>query len=110
MKVVAKNSGKDFSLSRFAFNFFNIGLIFLDNIHFQYNSMMYGLMIFAIAYIQEVTQFIHNPLFRNHILKVLSSMQSSWTSNTSICILLHALESSIWRKYSSVNQGVDSRS
>ena len=29
----------------------NIGLILLDNIHFQYNSMMYGIMLFSIHYI-----------------------------------------------------------
>jgi alpha-1,3-glucosyltransferase len=29
----------------------NIGLILLDNIHFQYNSMMYGIMLLSIHYI-----------------------------------------------------------
>jgi hypothetical protein len=77
MKVVAKNTNKPFSITRFAFNFFNISLIFLDNIHFQYNSMMYGLMIFAIAYIQEVNSLlINNFKYRNHILKVRYAMQS----------------------------------
>lgn len=31
----------------------NWGLILIDNMHFQYNSMMYGLMILSIAYIYE---------------------------------------------------------
>jgi hypothetical protein len=44
-----------FDIKRFAFNFVNIGLIILDNMHFQYNSMMYGIMILSIAYIQEVS-------------------------------------------------------
>ena len=29
----------------------NIGLILLDNMHFQYNSMMYGIMLLSIHYI-----------------------------------------------------------
>jgi alpha-1,3-glucosyltransferase len=31
----------------------NVGLLLLDNIHFQYNSMMYGIMILSIHYIHE---------------------------------------------------------
>ena len=42
------------NLLRFAFTYLNIGLIILDNMHFQYNSMMYGIMILSLALIQEV--------------------------------------------------------
>lgn len=54
---VIKND-KDYDKKSFIFNCFHVGLIFLDNIHFQYNSMMYGLMIFSIAYIQEVSPYL----------------------------------------------------
>lgn len=40
----------------------NIGLILLDNIHFQYNSMMYGIMILSINYIRE-EKYIKSALF-----------------------------------------------
>ena len=40
--------------SRFIFNYLNFALIILDNMHFQYNSMMYGIMILSLAYIREV--------------------------------------------------------
>ena len=42
---------------RFILNYVNFGLIILDNIHFQYNSMMYGIMILSIALIQEKKYF-----------------------------------------------------
>jgi alpha-1,3-glucosyltransferase len=31
----------------------NWGLVMIDNIHFQYNSMMYGIMLMSIVYIYE---------------------------------------------------------
>ena len=31
----------------------NLALVLLDNIHFQYNSMMYGLMILSYVYLKE---------------------------------------------------------
>ena len=39
----------------FVLNYINIGLFLVDNLHFQYNSMMYGLMLLSIAYIFEVS-------------------------------------------------------
>ena len=35
----------------------NWGLFLLDNIHFQYNSMMYGILIMAIVYAREQSWF-----------------------------------------------------
>jgi len=49
----ASGSGR-FDLVRCLFNYGSAALLILDNIHFQYNSMMYGLMILAIAFIREV--------------------------------------------------------
>lgn len=49
VKVVSKEG--NFDIMRFAFNYINFGLLILDNIHFQYNSMMYGIMILSLAYI-----------------------------------------------------------
>jgi len=31
----------------------NLGLVLLDNVHFQYNSMMYGMMILSYVYLNE---------------------------------------------------------
>jgi len=31
----------------------NLALVILDNIHFQYNSMMYGIMILSYVYLKE---------------------------------------------------------
>ena len=41
------------AITFFFINFVNIGLLFLDNIHFQYNSMMYGIMLLSISFIFE---------------------------------------------------------
>ena len=46
---------KRFDLLRFVFNYASVALLILDGIHFQYNSMMYGLMILAIVFIKEVS-------------------------------------------------------
>ena len=45
---------------RVAFNYATAAFIILDNIHFQYNSMMYGLLILSIAYIKEVSELIQS--------------------------------------------------
>jgi alpha-1,3-glucosyltransferase len=52
----AQIKGK-FDLLRFAFNYCSVALLLLDGIHFQYNSMMYGLMILSIAFIKEKSYF-----------------------------------------------------
>ena len=41
-------------MKRFLLNYLNFGLLILDNIHFQYNSFLYGLMIMSLVYIKEV--------------------------------------------------------
>ena len=64
----ASGSGR-FDLMRCLFNYGSAALLILDNIHFQYNSMMYGLMILSIAYIKEVSAY-EIILFRKHTLKV----------------------------------------
>jgi alpha-1,3-glucosyltransferase len=33
--------------------YINWGLVILDNVHFQYNSMMYGIMVLSIVYMFE---------------------------------------------------------
>jgi alpha-1,3-glucosyltransferase len=38
---------------RLAFNYASAAFLILDNIHFQYNSMMYGLLMLSIAYLKE---------------------------------------------------------
>ena len=48
-------SGSDKKKIWFYLNYFNVGLILLDNIHFQYNSMMYGIMLLSICFIFEVS-------------------------------------------------------
>jgi alpha-1,3-glucosyltransferase len=52
----AQTRGK-FDLLRFLFNYGSVALLILDGIHFQYNSMMYGLMILSIAFIKEKSYF-----------------------------------------------------
>ncbi len=41
----------------FVLNYVNVGLFLIDNVHFQYNSMMYGLLVLSIAYIFEVSLY-----------------------------------------------------
>ena len=41
----------------FVLNYVNVGLFLIDNVHFQYNSMMYGLLVLSIAYILEVSLY-----------------------------------------------------
>ena len=57
-KAEAAISNGKFDIMRCLCNYGSAALIILDNVHFQYNSMMYGLMILAIAYIKEVFSFI----------------------------------------------------
>ena len=52
--AMGSGSGR-FDLMRCLFNYASAALLILDNIHFQYNSMMYGLMILSIAFIKEVS-------------------------------------------------------
>lgn len=54
-KAEAASAGGRFDLMRCLFNYASAALLILDNIHFQYNSMMYGLMILSIAFIKEVS-------------------------------------------------------
>ena len=51
-------TGGKFDATRCLFNYGSAALLILDNIHFQYNSMMYGLVILAIAYVREVRWII----------------------------------------------------
>jgi hypothetical protein len=53
-EAASGGSGR-FDLMRCLFNYASAALLILDNIHFQYNSMMYGLMILSIAFIKEVS-------------------------------------------------------
>jgi alpha-1,3-glucosyltransferase len=53
------NTAKTFKVL-FALNYINVGLFMIDNIHFQYNSMMYGLLLVSIAYIFEVSMIWNN--------------------------------------------------
>lgn len=53
-KVIRDTEGGAFDTTRCLFNYACAGMLIIDNIHFQYNSMMYGLMILSIAYILEV--------------------------------------------------------
>ena len=52
--VKSTSSQGSFDVKKFAFIYLNFGLLILDNIHFQYNSMMYGVMVLCLAYIHEV--------------------------------------------------------
>lgn len=49
--------GKPLDILRLGFNYASAAFIILDNIHFQYNSMMYGLLILSLAYIKEDSYF-----------------------------------------------------
>lgn len=60
VKSLQKMSGSTFETAStlkavFFLNYINIGLFLIDNVHFQYNSMMYGIMLLSIAYIFEVS-------------------------------------------------------
>lgn len=44
----------------FVMNYINVGMFMIDNIHFQYNSMMYGLLLVSIAYIFEVSALVND--------------------------------------------------
>ena len=39
----------------FFINYFSLGMFMIDNIHFQYNSMLYALMILSICFMMEVS-------------------------------------------------------
>ena len=51
------------SLRMFFALYVNFGLILIDNMHFQYNSMMYGIMVLSIHYINEGKYFKSAALY-----------------------------------------------
>ena len=50
-------------------NYINVGMFIIDNIHFQYNSMMYGLLLVSIAYIFEVSAFDYDNSLKDKLMK-----------------------------------------
>jgi alpha-1,3-glucosyltransferase len=58
LQADARVKGQDrIDMRRFAFNFLSAAFIFLDNIHFQYNSMMYGILLVTLAHLKEESYF-----------------------------------------------------
>ncbi|KAJ3120161.1 glycosyl transferase [Nowakowskiella sp. JEL0407] len=47
----------------FSLIFLNPGLLFVDNIHFQYNGFMYGLQLYSVIYIYEKKYLLAAVLF-----------------------------------------------
>ena len=47
----------------FYLNYCNLGLFLIDNIHFQYNSMMYGIMLLSVCFIFEVSKLCLFSIF-----------------------------------------------
>ena len=56
-KADAVKRGGQIDYLQVAFNYASAAFLILDNIHFQYNSMMYGLLILSLAYIKEDSYF-----------------------------------------------------
>lgn len=56
-QVESRQGNGKIDMIRLVANYASAAFLILDNIHFQYNSMMYGLLLLSIAYIKEGSYF-----------------------------------------------------